>query len=775
MKKLSYFLSTLAIWGAGARWMQRITFASKIGLISVAFGIPILWLLCGNTVARLNDLDYIAQERIGVRYADAVYAAIDAAGVWRYQARNAAFGETGATVEQARSQFARQFEKVEALDTEFGASLDTAKAMAQVRSQLALAQAPQSSAQSVFQSMTGLARALVGLLDRVTDSSGLALDPDLPTYYLISAALMRMPECIVNTSELRGLGRTAYRAGQVPPALAASIQERLGLMDFHNQRVLQDLDKVKNAAPQASKTLSVSAPDAAVNFGRLVRESFVPGEVQPHGQQDDYVVVANRALETQFAQAHQNLPVLDSMLEARRGQQLQSMVVSLGVAIGSGLVAIYLFMGFYSSMATSMRALRSCMIHISMGDLRSDIQIVGHDEIAGLLKELRNMQMSLGETVQKVQEASGVVVASSFEIAQGTTDLSTRTESAAAALEESSAALEQTTATVNMTAESVRKASEIASHNAETATRGGAVMRDVVHTMERIQTSSRQISDIIAVIDGIAFQTNILALNAAVEAARAGEQGRGFAVVASEVRALAGRSATAAKEITSLISSSSHEVANGTSVVLQAGDTINEIVRNAEQIKTLLAEVATGAREQSQGIAQIGQAVHELDQNTQANAALVEQTMAVASSQRKAAIQMAAQVDEFRLPGGQVAARVEGIDVDAIIDGHRQWKVKLRDAIEQEHAVDVATLTRDDCCALGQWLYGDGQRLSSRPSFQMLLQKHAGFHQVAGSVGTLINQRHFAQAEDALAPGTPFSQSTSEVVAVLSGIKRLGF
>jgi len=168
-------------------------------------------------------------------------------------------------------------------------------------------------------------------------------------------------------------------------------------------------------------------------------------------------------------------------------------------------------------------------------------------------------------------------------------------------------------------------------------------------------------------------------------------------------------------------------------------------------------------------------AVQELDHNTQANASLVEETAALANTLQGAAVRMAAQVDEFRLPGAPSAALVEGIDVDSIIDGHRQWKVKLRDAIDTGDKVDVATLSRDDCCGLGKWIYGDGQRLRERVSFTTLVSKHANFHQVAGQVGQLINDSRYGQAEDALAPNTPFAVATNDVVMVLSAAKRLGF
>ena len=458
-----------------------------------------------------------------------------------------------------------------------------------------------------------------------------------------------------------------------------------------------------------------------------------------------------------------------------------SAVVGASLAWGGFALALalsaYLGMSFHRSVQGGVKALRRHMINISMGELRHEIQAQGQDEFTRLLRELNHMQIGLRETVALVQSSSSEVVVSSSEIAGGAQDLSTRVESAAAALEELAAALDQSSSVTAHTAESVAKASELALNNAVVAQRGGQVMEEVVSTMEHIQVSSSRINDIIGVIDGIAFQTNILALNAAVEAARAGEQGRGFAVVAGEVRSLAQRSATAAREIKDLIGTSVGEINHGVEVVRGAGDEMQEIVTNADHVRQLMEEVARAAREQSQGIAQIGVAIQELDQSTQANAALVEETAAAASIQQAAAIRMAAMVDEFRLPGGtRSSSKVEGLDIDAFIDAHRQWKVKLREAIENRESVDTETLKRDDCCALGQWIHADGRRrFGNAPSFVELLAQHRDFHQVAGNVAAMINERRFTEAEDALAPGTPFSAATHDVVRVLSTVKRMGF
>lgn len=442
------------------------------------------------------------------------------------------------------------------------------------------------------------------------------------------------------------------------------------------------------------------------------------------------------------------------------------------ILAGGLTLAGYFSIGQHLSVNGAIAALRRHIMKLSQGDLRAEIDSAGRDEIASLKREISSMQASLRDTVEVVLKSSSTVVESSMEIAAGAQDLSNRVDSAAAALEQSSAALEQSASTTAHTAQAVEKASELASHNADLAQRGGHVVQDVIQTMERIQTSSRKVNEIIRVIDSIAFQTNILALNAAVEAAGAKEHGRGFAVVASEVRGLAQRSAAAAREIKQLIDASVDEVNQGVSVARNAGSAMEEIVDASDQVRVLMDDVSRAAREQSLGIAEVGTAIQQLDQNTQANAALVEQTATTAALQQEAAISMAAMVDEFRLPG---QAR-DATGVDVYIDAHRQWKVKLNDAIEARSTIDANTLRRDDCCALGKWIHGNGeQSYGQSPRFSELKERHRVFHVVAGDVADQINAGQYTQAKDAIASNTRYNEATRAVVRVLSFIKRLGF
>ena len=303
-------------------------------------------------------------------------------------------------------------------------------------------------------------------------------------------------------------------------------------------------------------------------------------------------------------------------------------------------------------MVRGFRAANAAAAAIAASDLAHPIAHEGKDEIGVMLTQMETMRSNLNRIVSQVHEGADTIAGAATQVATGTLDLSSRTEQQASALEQTASATEQLSGTVQHNADNAAQASQLAAAATGVVHRGGAVVGQVVQTMEAINTSSRKIVDIIGVIDGIAFQTNILALNAAVEAARAGEQGRGFAVVASEVRSLAGRSAEAAKEVKALITDSVEKVGIGTEQVAQAGATMQEIVDGIQRVADIVGEIASASREQSLGLSQINQAVAHLDGVTQQNAALVEETSAASSALQDQARHLAALAGTFQLERG---------------------------------------------------------------------------------------------------------------------------
>jgi methyl-accepting chemotaxis protein-1 (serine sensor receptor) len=322
---------------------------------------------------------------------------------------------------------------------------------------------------------------------------------------------------------------------------------------------------------------------------------------------------------------------------------------TVGVAVGAVLIAILLAWLITSSITQPIAKALRFSRDVAQGDLTARLQHDGKDEIGELLQSLQAMQASLVNVVSNVRQGSESVATASAEIAQGNHDLSARTEQQASALEETAASMEELSSTVRQNSDAARQANQLANSASGVAVQGGQVVGQVVETMKGINDSSRKIADIISVIDGIAFQTNILALNAAVEAARAGEQGRGFAVVASEVRSLAGRSADAAKEIKSLINASVERVEQGSVLVDKAGETMTEVVNSIRRVTDIMGEISAASTEQSAGVSQVGEAVSQMDQATQQNAALVEQMAAAASSLKGQAHDLVQLVAAFKL------------------------------------------------------------------------------------------------------------------------------
>ncbi len=371
----------------------------------------------------------------------------------------------------------------------------------------------------------------------------------------------------------------------------------------------------------------------------LVQSKFVPVT-------EDYVRVTQVLVDGEAANVRAAQKEVKDMFQQL--YLLGALLLALALA-----TAVFISWSLSRSISSRVDAARVAAQRIGEGDLSQPLSAAGKDEIGQLLQALSIMQDNLSRVVSNVRQGSESVATASAEIAQGNQDLSARTESQASALEETAASMEELSSTVKQNADNAKQANQLAQSASSVAIQGGDVVAQVVDTMKGINNSSQKISDIISVIDGIAFQTNILALNAAVEAARAGEQGRGFAVVASEVRSLAGRSADAAKEIKTLINDSVERVEQGTALVGQAGATMTEVVNSIRRVTDIMGEISAASSEQSAGVSQVGEAVTQMDQATQQNAALVEEMAAAASSLKSQAQDLVGTVAVFKLAQGQ--------------------------------------------------------------------------------------------------------------------------
>ena len=368
-------------------------------------------------------------------------------------------------------------------------------------------------------------------------------------------------------------------------------------------------------------------------------------------------IAAMQGADATFAGVTKNMAVMVARIEAKSegvlvavdasSRKTNLILAAIGLLVAG--VAVWLAWMTQRKMVLELARAAHNADQVATGNLGADFSTDRQDEVGVLMRALGSMTKQLNQSISTVMDSSESIRLASAEIATGNQDLSVRTELTASNLQRAASSTEQITGTVKQSADAARQANQMATAAAEVAARGGVVVAQVVATMDDINASARKIADIIGVIDGIAFQTNILALNAAVEAARAGEQGRGFAVVASEVRSLAGRSAQAAKEIKILIGESVTKVDSGARLVADAGKTMTEIVSSVQRVADIIGEISASSSEQSSGIGEVNSAVTELDQMTQQNAALVEQSAAAAESLREQAQRLAQVVSAFKL------------------------------------------------------------------------------------------------------------------------------
>jgi methyl-accepting chemotaxis protein len=380
----------------------------------------------------------------------------------------------------------------------------------------------------------------------------------------------------------------------------------------------------------------------AAGFGVMVVLMLALGAVS-------VLVLRGNTADAQALLATVSDPAVTAQAAALKAGADKAAWIIAGIVGGGALIGAGMGWMVRESVRKPVEDVVAAVSRIAQGDLATKIASAGRDEIAWLNHELNTMRKKLNTTIADVRASAEQVALASNEIAQGNTDLSSRTETQASGLQQTASSMEQLTSTVRQNADNAQQANELVTGASSVAGRGGEVMNQVVSTMTDINASAQKIADIIGVIDGIAFQTNILALNAAVEAARAGEQGRGFAVVASEVRSLAQRSAGAAKEIKALIGDSVEKVGAGSKLVDQAGATMTEILASVRQVTHIMGEISVASREQSSGIEQVNRSIEQMDGMTQQNAALVEQAAAAASSLRDQSKKLTEAVAVFKL------------------------------------------------------------------------------------------------------------------------------
>ncbi|PIG30543.1 methyl-accepting chemotaxis protein [Janthinobacterium sp. 35] len=501
---------------------------------------------------------------------------------------------------------------------------------------------------------------------RLSEANGL----NIHTYEVMGEANALLESLInIETGE-RGFALTGKDSSLEPLASGqrgfAEHLQKIRALTADNPAQLERLKALEGAQQQWLAT----AIDPVI---ALRRAAAVDGSL-------DAVVAAEQAGKGKAAMDAMRILLADigkteSMLLGQRSQEaaaLQSRTT--WVLLGGGAIAALLACMLAILLTRNITRPLVEAVAVAQGDLSSDIVVRSHDETGQLMAALRDMNTALVGIVGEVRGGTDTIATASAQIAVGTMDLSSRTEQQASSLEETASSMEELTAAVKQNADNALAARSLASAASAVAVKGGAVVSEVVQTMGSINDSSRKIADIIGVIDGIAFQTNILALNAAVEAARAGEQGRGFAVVATEVRNLAQRSASAAKEIKGLIDDSVEKVGAGSKLVDQAGTTMRDVVDSVQRLSAIIGEITDASEEQRLGIEQVNEAISQMDQVTQQNAALVEEAAAAANAMQDQAAQLSHAVQVFRLKEAPPATQTGA----ARLAGHRPLALSMR-------------------------------------------------------------------------------------------------
>jgi methyl-accepting chemotaxis protein len=643
------------------RWLGNLRLLQKFMVIAIVALLVAAVPLTLFVRSEWRQIDAARSETTGIAPAAAVLKAIQLLQAHRglsnaVLAGNKAMGDARATKSK---ETADALSKLLALLAPFAAAVrDDGDGVARAWPALARSVETQTIAPpDSFAQHTALIAKLLGLLQAIGEETGMSLDADAANNALVHAVLLHLPELTEVLGQARARGAALLTRGDGAAADRAKLAAAMDLAQLHTRNAQHALQVALRSDAALSRTLErplADARQAAEQMIKLVNEELVRADKSQLAPAE-YFRLATTYIDAQFALSDPAFQKMAERLQARVDAAMRALGAVLAVLAVGLAAALWLMWTLARIMSRATEQALAATEAMAAGDLTArdltarDSATDLRDEMGQVLRALADTRASLSGTVTDIRAATESVSTASVQIARGNLDLSSRTEEQASNLQQSAASIEQVSAAMRQNADHAKEANALAHNAAQVAARGGQVVSEVVERMNDITASSKEIAEIVGVIDSIAFQTNILALNAAVEAARAGDQGRGFAVVASEVRALAQRSAQAAREIKTLIGNSVARIEGGSELVSAAGKTMQEIVTQVHAVTDLIGKISAATEEQTSGITQINEAVAQLDHVTQQNAALVEESAAAADSLKDQAARLARAVGTFKL------------------------------------------------------------------------------------------------------------------------------
>ena len=636
----------------GMKLMRALRFPAKTALMAAVLVAPLTWLTVQALMATHRDLESTRLESAGSPLIGQTLDVVSQTQTHRGLVNLSLAGDTAAAGALVQNRVALkaviaglQSTVLQHPEFDLGPSWQPIR---EVLDRLSDGQVPADAPQS-FRVHSDQIEALRRFLSRSAEASGLLLDPEAAPFHLMHLAVEPLVVWTEAVGQLRGRGAALLRKGEMSPADHAEIVAQLRLLS----QATASAEVIVAALVRAGEPEPAGFSEALARsrgFSKQADEAFA--SATPSGDATAYFDAGSVAI----AQAIETGAKTASRLQARlaeRGQRLlQQWLLQLAVGLGTVFCVVYLAIVYFRTSFGALRALQGSVTQLAAGDFSTKVQLRGTDELSVVAQAIDGMTGRLSEMVADIRSNSTMVAQAGFSLAADTKKLSERTESQASSLEQTTASVQELSGAVRQNAQGAEAASAMAVRVRQMAEEGGSAVQSAVVSMQDIQASSKRVQEIVGVIEGLAFQTNILALNAAVEAARAGEQGRGFAVVATEVRSLAQRSAASAREIKALIGASAGHVNTGSAQIGGASQTFAEIVRGIREVADSVHAIKTRTAEQSSGLDQIAQAVHHIDEITQQNAQMVEGTFHSSTQLSERAALLAAAVSSFRLRQG---------------------------------------------------------------------------------------------------------------------------